>query len=266
MSLVFGAQMLAYNQEEYIGYSLESLVPEVDVVGVAYASEPFSAYNALARRAFKRVDNTRAILEDLSTRHENILIIEGRWDCEEDMRNDTLDALRTRGVDVCFIVDADEFYSPGILAKIRSLVVLLDRPGTVFWARYKNCYRRLNYVIDTPQLRLPIAVHLTSHTSFESLRIPSGEKRRLPPELYYWHVGYVLPDDRMWEKINTFGHAHEISHDWFRDKWLNWTPETRDLCRRDPARWPQAHKIDPKSLPPCLHNHPYFLSLYDDEF
>ena len=261
MSLVFGAQMLAYNQEEYIGYSLRALAPEVDIVVVAYAVEPFSAYNPSARSTFKRVDGTRKILDEVSKQHANVIVCEGRWDTEEQMRNDALGVLRTKGADVCFIVDADEFFPEGSIAEIRTRIMSLGRPGTVFWARFRNCYRRLDYAIDSPKLWLPVAAHLASDTCFERLRIPNGEIQRLSRDLFYWHLGYVLSDERMWEKVNTFSHAHEISQNWFKDKWLAWTPETRDLCRRDPARWPRADKIDPMNLPKCLHTHPYFRAL-----
>jgi hypothetical protein len=103
------------------------------------------------------------------------------------------------------------------------------------------------------------AVHLAPDTHFPQRRRASGPRRDLPDEIFFWHLGYVLSDERMWEKIRTFAHADEILPGWYEEKWLAWTPHTRDLFRKQPAsRWPRTHRIDPRQLPGILHRHPYF--------
>jgi hypothetical protein len=124
-----------------------------------------------------------------------------------------------------------------------------------------TCYRRFDYVVESDH-RMPIAVHLDERTEFRQLpRRPIGVRLDLPDDIYYWHMGYVLSDERMWEKIHTISHAHEVLPDWYESKWLKWSPDETDLFRKNPAsRWRRAVRIDPRTLPKVLHDHPYFPS------
>lgn len=254
-----GAMVLAYKQEEYIAYCLRSLAPCVEDVVVLRSGLPWIARNPQARQQFTTPDRTRDILRTLALELDNVTIIEGVWDSAPEMRNAALRHLRRLGTQVCLIVDADEIYSEHILDRLRAEIEAADSPGTLYFARYVTCYKRFDYIVQSDH-RMAVAVHLTEHTIFDHRpRCPIGARRDLPDDIYFWHMGYVLSDARMWEKINTFSHAHEIVPGWFQQKWLNWTPETRDLFRKHPVnRWPYTIPIDPAALPEILHSHPYF--------
>jgi hypothetical protein len=257
-SLRFGALLLAYNQEDYLSYCLRALAPHVDEVVVVHSESPWIAYNPDARRAFAVPDATREILASLRREIGNLTVVEGIWDVEEAMRNAGLEVLRRGGMDACLIVDADEFYPAGGIARLRGLIERENAPGTVYFARYHTCYKRFDYVVESEH-RVPVAVRLDADTSFLLRRLPSGRIVYVPESIYFWHMGYVMSDERMWEKLHTFGHAHEIVPHWYDEKWLRWTPETRDLFRKEPrSRWPRTTRIDPRTLPEILHTHPFF--------
>jgi len=249
--------VLAYNQEEYIDYCIRNLAPVLDGIVVLYSARPFIAYNPSARELFKKTDRTRDILYALQKQLNGLIVCEGLWDDEESMRDAGLTIIRHEGGDVCVIVDADEFYDTCSFERLRSVVAGNWTPGNVFWSRYYNCYRRPDYVVDAPYLRLPVAAIINDDTAFINRRRPYGTRVDLPEDVAYWHMGYVLSDRRMWEKIHTFGHAHEIVSGWYEEKWLRWTPATTDLCRRQPTRWPRTVSIDVRRLPKILHGHPF---------
>jgi glycosyltransferase involved in cell wall biosynthesis len=255
-----GALVLAYKQEDYVAFCIRSISPSVDLVLVLFSEEPFTAYNPRARSHFSRPDRTGQILRDLDRETGNLAVLEGVWNDEATMRNAGLAYLRGCGVEACLIVDADEIYPEGGIEALRGEIERRNRPGSVYFSRYETCYRRFDYVVESDH-RLPVAVHLEPSTTFPLRRRPVGDRVDLPDRMFFWHMGYVLSDARMWEKINTFSHAHEVVDGWFEQKWLGWTPQTRDLFRKEPvSRWPRAVRIDPRMLPGILRSHPFFPS------
>lgn len=258
MSLRSGAVVLAYNQEEYVGHCLRALLPCVDHVVALLPDAPFVRYNPNARAEFSRTDATPEILAGLAREFDGLSVVEGRWDDEPAMRNAGLAHLRERGVEVCLSVDADEFYPEGGIARLLQAVERDATPGNVYFARYHTCYRTfLRRVVSDH--RMAVAVHLTEDTFFPRRRRATGQRVDLPDEHYFWNMGYVLSDARMWEKIRTWSHAHEVLEGWWKEKWLGFTPETRDLFRKEPAsRWPCTVPVDPAELPEILRGHPLF--------
>lgn len=265
----FGALMLAYKQEDYIAYSLRSIAPHVGHIVVVYSDRPWTAYNPNAVRQFTVPDRTREILAAMQAEIPKIQIIEGVWRCEEDMRNDGLRALRRLGTEFCITIDADEFYPEGGLQRLKDEMLRRNAPGTAYYVRHANCFRRFDLVIDSQfwnrstqaweAERASVGIHLGTDSQFYRTRHLLAPQVKLPEDIFFWHLGYVQSNERMWEKLHTFGHAHEIRSGWFEDIWLRWTPELRDFFFREPhARWRSLHRIDPHMLPTVLHTHPFF--------
>ncbi len=256
----FGAMILAYNQADYIDACIRAIYPYFYRIVVMYSKAPYSKYNTHAREEFTELDNTLEILEGIPDKAEKMMITHGSWTCQEDIRNDALDIMRTEGCDYCFVIDADEFYPdcmlPGLFAYLEEHLP----EGQVGWVKTRTLFKQMNYLIDTRRARLAVATRIRPETRFTpgGGRGPTGEKFKVDDRFFYWHLGYVLPNKRMWEKVRTYGHARELPPDWYEEKWLNWTPETTNMCRRDPTRWPKTVRIEPRELPGILHNHPYF--------
>ena len=52
-----------------------------------------------------------------------------------------------------------------------------------------------------------------------------------------YHAAYVLTNEELLKKIQTWSHANNFDvMKWYNEKWLNWTPETKDLH----PSWPIA--------------------------
>ena len=258
----FASLTLAYNQEDYIESCLRTLAGQCGAMFVMYSEQPFDGYNPNARRECTRLDSTPTILHRLAREYAHLHVIKGTWSLEDDMRNDGLTAARCAGFDHLFVLDADEFLIDGSWERLRRFV--LDRAESEsWWCRMRTPFKSIDYVIDRDDEYLPVAVRLTEEVRFVNRRIPSGRRLRLPKELICFNMGYVLSDDRMLEKTRTWSHAHQLPPNWYQQKWLNWTPGTRDLHTREPALWPQTRQRASEALPSVLKGHPLARAKYE---
>jgi hypothetical protein len=254
---------LAYNQGDYIEYCLKGLARSVGALLVMFSERPWTTYNPSARKEFHQVDNTRQILTRLQSELPHLRVIAGEWDCEEDMRNRGLAVARELGFELLLIVDADEFYHEDDLARIQELLV--DTPESDgWWCRMRVPFKYCDYVIVEEDHYLPVVVRTREGVKFVNRRLPDGRRIKLPADLVCYNMGFVLPDDRMYEKMRTYGHAHEVVEGWFEEKWLPWTPDAKDLHPREPRRWPCVTRCDPRDYPEILQGHP-LLRKYREE-
>lgn len=169
----FGAIVLAYNQEEYISYCLRALAPHVAHVVVVFSELPWTAYNPRAREMLALADDTGAHLTALQRELSNLTVIEGVWSREEDMRNAGLSVVRTLGVDVCLVLDADEFYPEGGLRQLKLEIERRNTPGRRYYVPYLACFKRVDHLLETQQngstasvMRAAAAVPLDHDTRF----------------------------------------------------------------------------------------------------
>lgn len=257
-TIKFSALILAYNQEEYINYCLGAIYPCFYKIVIMYPLKPFDVYNPKSRKIFKKLDSTLKIIKLFPDTDKKIVLKKGVWSNEEKMRNDGLNIIKKYKSDYCFIVDADEFYPDNMLPKLLDYIAKNLPAGRVAWVKTKTPFKKLNYMIETTRARLPVAFKIAPKTKFVESRQPNEKQFKIPNKFFYWHLGYVLPNRRMYEKVHTYGHAHQLPRGWFEKKWLNWTPNTKNLCRRDPGRWPKTIKYDPWDLPSILRTHPFF--------
>ncbi|HKP77038.1 MAG TPA: hypothetical protein VJT67_16015 [Longimicrobiaceae bacterium] len=250
-----GSLTLAYHQADYLELSLRELAPQVDVMYVMYATEPFTAYNPAARHETFADDGTGAILQRLGAELPHLRVLSGRWACEEEMRNAGLDAARRDGLSVLFVVDADEFFAEGTFGRARSLIARDDVSGC--WSmRMRVPFRRPDRVIDRDDEYLPLAVRIAPEIRFERRRLPNVTRVALPETVTCYNMGFLLPDARMYEKTRTWSHGNQLPARWFEEKWLGWTPQTTDLHTRVPPLWPCTRAHDPERYPRALRGHP----------
>lgn len=252
---LFGALTLAYNQEEYLEAMLRGIAPHCARLYVMHSQVPFTRYNPQARGEFTRADRTAEILARLQRELPHLAVRTGEWACEDDMRNAGLDAAMADGLDYLMVVDADEFYRDGVVPAVQRSVLALPEADS-WWCRTVVPFKRCDYVIDRDDEYLPVAVRLDPAIRFTNRRIPAGRRARLPQELAFFNMGFLLPDARMYEKTRTWSHAHQLPGRWFEEKWLGWSPATRNLHTRVPELWPRCRPFHPAALPQSLAGHP----------
>jgi hypothetical protein len=251
----FASLTLAYHQRDYLELSLRAVAPHVETMYVMYSDLPFTEYNPGARDEAFRDDGTRDILSRLERELPHLRVLSGTWPGEGEMRNDGLHAAAAEGHDRLLVIDADEFFHDGVLGEATKLIAA--DAETDCWSMHMRVpFRFADYVIDRDDERLPLALRIRDGVCFQRRRIPNVSRVDLPSFVTCFNLGFVLSDERMYEKTRTWSHSNQIPHRWFEEKWLGWTPETTDLHTRMPPLWPRTRRIDPADLPAPLAGHP----------
>jgi hypothetical protein len=248
----FAAHVLMFNCDQFILRMIDNCAPFVEKIFVAYSEVPWS-YNPKARHRYENPTN-KELLQ--SSRHlSKIELIEGVWDRDEDQRNACLDRARAEGFDYLIIQDADEFYTND--AYERNVAGIIENPDwDVYSIKYFVFWKSLQYVIGTKDGSIttgdaPFA--LNCHSNIRFLKSRSLDSlSTFPLDGLCYHLAYVLSDDELHRKINTWTHSHEFNTEsWFKRKWVNWTEETRNLHPIQPSVWQRAVRFS-GDLPECL--------------
>jgi len=253
----FGAIVLVYRQIDYIDWCLEAARKNFDRVLCMTTDIPFVKYNSGARDHFGGDDGSLEVVLAHAEEDSRVQVVQGRWDCEESMRTEALNILKSQGIDYTFVLDADELYPDGTLDRVKDWI-RSHREHSRFQCRYRNLFKRMDYEIIADDLWHNVCYRNRDITSFERGRTIEIPSVRLPRDLFFWHFGWVLSDERIYEKVNTYSHSHELPEDWYQSKWVEWTPETMDLCARNKWDWSGTRHVDPAELPSVLQSHPRF--------
>lgn len=253
----FGAMVLVYRQIDYIDYCLRAAVDHFDAVACMYTDVPFKKYNPDAPQQFGGDDGSRDVVVRHATQHPHVHVVSSHWESEEAMRTDALSLLKDLDIDFTYVLDADEIYPDGALETIKTWIASHE-PHSRFRCRYRNLFKRMDREINADDLWHNVCYRTRDIASFERGRTITIPDVKLPDELFFWHFGWVLSDERIYEKVNTYSHAHELPPDWFRRKWLEWTPATTDLCARNKWKWRGTSYVNPSELPAVLRSHPRY--------
>lgn len=252
----FAAHLLYYDCDQFILRAIDNLAPWVDRFFVAYSPHPWT-YNAGARDTFHNSSDP-AILER-SPHWKKIELVRGDWSTEEAQRNECVDRAKAQGFDYLIIQDPDEFYLPSEIEK--NLVGIEAQPDWpyyrnpwhLFWKTtqwvllqsFANTYKHGQVVTSVRNTTLNynacFALNLQTDACFSNRRLPNHIDDYLMLPGVCHHLSFVMNDEQMWRKVNTWGHSHEFDRKlWYDVKWLGWTPETLDLSPLSPTVWRRA--------------------------
>jgi len=266
-----------YNEEEYIEYSIRSILESVDQIYVLLSQGPYTAYNPRAEERFAREDRTAEIVSALAARHRSITLVRGLWRSELEHRNAGMQLAWRDGHAYYFLVDGDEVYRADHLGNLRQAVKEHPRVGQfiikcdLFWRsfRYRIPYSELSWMprrlfrmtrwsrLGKSQIPIPWRCRFTGNNKTDSW----GSVLHLDPgQIRFYHFSFARSPAKMLEKLSTYSHAHEIRERWFEDVWLRW-PTQRDLRNLnpvDPPKMPAALRVEPDDLPEIMRRHPYY--------
>jgi len=212
---------------------------------VMYAKVPWT-YNKEARRLMKP-DRTKEILTRLQAEFRKLIVIEGDWDSDTLNRNDALKAAKKRGAGWLLIVDTDEFYYPDDV--FRAYEWMMRNPSEVWQMHHIQLIKNIHWSILTPE-GTPVfqfAIDLSKVRKFKRIRIPEAKTSINIPEdvCMCWHFSYLMPFEKLKQKLTTWAHAMEINQRWITDVWPNIKPGSRDFHPRDPEAWREIRVINP---------------------
>ncbi len=237
----FSVHVLLFSNEEYVLKMIQNCGDFVDKIYVAYSEFPWS-YNPNARNQFKNTSNPNVLKK--SPYYDKIEVIEGVWDLDEDQRNSCLEKAKKDGYDYLLIQDADEFYLPEEYES--NLQTLLDNPDYdyyyvpwyLFWKSPEFVVKDRNGSIFSafPEF----AVNLKKDLHFIRARKVNSTNGLYLKGVCY-HLSYVLTDDEMFTKVNTWSHCHQFdTGKWYKEKWLQWNRKTKFLWGPNPSQWIKA--------------------------
>lgn len=264
-----------YNEEEYLAYSVRSVLPAVEQVILCLGSAPYTAYAKESTSLFLP-DGTETIVDTLAREFpQKIQVIKGTWSSQMEHREAGLSRCLELGMDYHFLVDGDEVYRPDHLEKIRR--TLQDHPAAgTFIVKCHTFWRSFRYRIPpevltwrprrifklTRRVRLlglPLP-HRLRFVGTNDLNSQGTVHEFLPQEAAFYHFSYARSPARMREKLATFPHAQEILSGWYERVWLDWPADRqrRNIHPTDPAKFPEALLQPLEDLPEIMKTHPYY--------
>jgi len=252
MSAKFATHVLLFGQDKWIMRNIENAYPHVDKIYVAHSPLPW-AYNKSARE--KYTDSFDLGLLAKSEFADKITVISGVWDTEEAQRNACVDQAIKDGMDYLIIHDADEFY---FHENFKMIIEFIEKhPNFELYKIGWFCFwKSFNYILlgeDGKKLigYPEFAINLKADVKFQSKRRPFTPRMAIKSAVIpadvgvCYHGSYVLTNEEVYQKINTWGHANDFDREkWYKEIWLKWTPQMKNLHLVSPAAWSQAVHFD----------------------
>ncbi|CDZ47725.1 hypothetical protein [Neorhizobium galegae] len=240
--------VLAYNVDRFLPHVVENCGRFVDKIFIVLPERPWAYLPG--SRATRTNPTTREKVDEAiaAARAKGVSceteVICSDFETEEGTRNDCLDRATREGYDWLVIQDADEFYLDSGWETLLEFMAA-DRRHDRILTPWHNFWKTPELVLTSGDgsirdVNAGFAIRCKSGVRFDTARKTTPAATILIDAPCY-HYGYVMSDAEMWEKITSWGHAHQVNaQKWFRLKWLGWTPAHSYLHPVTPLFWPKA--------------------------
>ena len=244
-------QVLAFNVDRSLHLMIENAKPYIDKIFIAYPELSWKYGSSIRGTNPTSYDDISDLAE------ENIEIIRGIWEHDEDTRNSLLAAARAQQFDWVVIQDADEFYTHQSWDVLKSYLTsasaqsksAINVPLYTFW-------KTPSFIIEDPYSGIKAGEacfaincrHRDIHFKFS--RTTNAKSIQYIDEPCY-HYSYVLSDREVKTKIKTWAHANDIfiRNLWYNIKWKRWHQSSQFLHPGSPWLWHRAIRF-PLPQPP----------------
>ncbi len=232
---------------EYLAWAVQSVQDAVDEIHVFYVPQPSYGHAQGGPCPDSR--------EDLEREARRLCGKPLFWhDCgpfgnEGQHRNFAVTALQHRGAHQILILDADEVWPEGEAKRTLHAATHANRAGS-WTVPFIHFIRSTTHAVKDHFRPVRILDLRHAHAIQEHVGDEYG------PIL---HFGYAQRDELMRYKWTCHGHQAELRPDWM-ERFMNWTPETRDLHPVVIGLWDQAERVDDvmvAKVAKALHLHPY---------
>jgi hypothetical protein len=237
--MTFATYLMTFNQGKWLMRNLENSYPHVDKIYLMHSELPWG-YKPDARK--KYTNNVDLNIIKQSPYIDKIEIIEGDWLDDTGQRTDCLQRARKDGVDFLMVHDADEFYFHEDFDRLRKYVESNEQYDAfavnlyAFWKSFK-------YVLIDPQRgriggtnQTIVNLHRVDH--YDYIRDVHTNNLNVVPDIMQFHGSYVLTDAEVYEKVNSTSHSNDYDGEkWYKEVWLPWTLESRNLHPIWPWCW-----------------------------
>ena len=250
----FATHIILFGQDKWIMKNIENSYPHVDKIYVAYSKLPWG-YNPIARNSY--VNSFDINILKRSKFKDKIVIIEGDWLTEENQRNVCVDYANNDNIDYLMIHDADEFYHHNDFDVMINSIKKNPDYG-LYRVGWYNFWKSFNYLTITNNGDIiagypEVFINLKKGVRFVRKRRVLQTTETTIKDVICYHGSYVLTDNEVKEKLNTWGHHADFNvNKWYNDTWLNWTDNKCNLHPITPNSWYKAVKFNGK-LPEVLN-------------
>jgi len=159
---------------------------------------------------------------EVIAREAGVEIVLGDWADETDHRRSSMRYLVEQGYTHAFIPDGDEIIEPALLDAALKVAraELADRVHVEMDTYWKSP----EYVIRPRERLIPVILMDLRHAYHVYRReYAGGRPLTLTAEHgVLHHLSYVGPEARIYRKIHTWGHRHEVIPGWWENTWKGW--------------------------------------------
>jgi len=242
---------------EYLAWSIRSIQDCVDEIHVLYTDTPSFGHNAGAKPPGNESEE-RLLIEAHRFLKDPAKLRWHRVSAHGEGRHRMQIEQLAPGSDICVHVDADEIWDTESLHRC---IERAESDNAFSWrAHFVHFWRSFDWVCVDPAM--PERVFNWNNRAARITKYHGAEQ--LVPVL---HFGYAQSEALMKYKWTIHGHQPELRRDWFREKFLPWTPasgisDVHPTCEKD--FWvPRRIEDHPspawilKTLYAQLSDHPY---------
>lgn len=258
------AHVLLFDVNDTIEAYIANISPHVDKIFAAHSATPWH-YNITD---LKNTTNGISLALKFGKKFH---LIEGTWKTEEDQRNACIEAARREGFTHLIVQDADEFYLENDWEQLTKCIH--ENPSNdAFFTTWITFWKSKQYALynKSGPAKAPVlfALNISNNIIFTDKRHTNATSA-IYSDITCFHLSYVLNDEQILRKINTWGHANDFDRQaWYNTKWKTWHLKKRNLHPVFPTMWSQAKRFtgplpEAIALVPDPHIQLYTPSLYD---
>lgn len=234
---------------EYFAWSVRSVQDAVDEIHVFYTDVPSYGFS----EGLPCPESEELLRAEAHRFLTKPLIWHKIQACNEgEHRNHMIRVARERGAESYLVVDADEIWDTQSAIATLEAVSKADCAGR-WLASFANFWRSFKYEVHDHFMPIRVV----------DMRHPIDKDAYLTPEMQplpVYHFGYAQSLRLMEYKFSCHGHKAEFKPGWYQNKFVNWTPETRDMHPCVNNLWEKAFDTKPETLANVrriLFDHPY---------
>ena len=241
----FATHLILFGNDKWVLKNIENVYPFVEKIYIAYSKFPW-IYNPESRDLYTKELDLSFIKESIY--YDKIEIIEGIFDTEEIQRNICLDKAVSDGMDFLYIIDSDEFYSFSDFEKMNKYINE-NSSYNIYRTSWINFWKELDIITIKENGEViagfpDVCVNLKKGLRFVNKRTVCKDNIGVIPDVCCFHMSYVLTDDEVKQKIETWGHTKDFdTNKWYQEKWLNWNEDSIGLHPIQPNAWYKAIKF-----------------------
>lgn len=232
-----------YNQDHLLEAWLKNVSKYADEIVILFSKEPW-LHNYSAKNRIKD-DKSEEILDKYVKLMPKLKVVKGHWIYETDERNLGLSIAKSRGAKWLLISDCDEFY---IESEVFAALDFMRRNPTDIYVMNTVQMVKNKNLAAMPENGHPLCnfcINTDTVKEFLATRVVSGRNILVPYDICKcWHISYLLPKEKLEQKLETSFHFIEFNKNWYSDIWPNININSTNVHPTHPEAWSYMREVN----------------------